>query len=93
MCKEEKKKNSEFTASFTCKMKKFTFKGVLDGFRSSTVNQPSSLGPTRICTEQEIQETLRPEHFQLRKVNYQTFSKGCGLFFRQCNMLEYSNNV
>nr|XP_019534246.2 syntaxin-binding protein 5 isoform X6 [Aedes albopictus] len=48
-------------------MKKFTFKGVLDGFRSSTVNQPSSLGPTRICTEQEIQETLRPEHFQLRK--------------------------
>lgn len=49
-------------------MKKFTFKGVLDGFRSSTVNQPSSLGPTRICTEQEIQETLRPEHFQLRKV-------------------------
>ncbi|XP_065088344.1 syntaxin-binding protein 5 isoform X6 [Ochlerotatus camptorhynchus] len=48
-------------------MKKFTFKGVLDGFRSSTVNQPSSLGPTRICTEQEIQETLRPENFQLRK--------------------------
>ncbi|XP_062536379.1 syntaxin-binding protein 5 isoform X4 [Armigeres subalbatus] len=48
-------------------MKKFTFKGVLDGFRSSSVNQPSSLGPTRICTEQEIQETLRPEHFQLRK--------------------------
>ncbi|XP_055586546.1 syntaxin-binding protein 5 isoform X3 [Uranotaenia lowii] len=48
-------------------MKKFTFKGVLDGFRSSTVNQSTSLGSTRICTEQEIQETLRPENFQLRK--------------------------
>ncbi|XP_055615497.1 syntaxin-binding protein 5 isoform X4 [Toxorhynchites rutilus septentrionalis] len=48
-------------------MKKFTFKGVLDGFRSSTVNQTSSLGAARNITEQEIQETLRPEHFQLRK--------------------------
>lgn len=48
-------------------MKKFTFKGVLDGFRSSTVNQSSPLGQSRICTEQEIQETLKSEHFQLRK--------------------------
>uniref|UniRef100_A0A1Q3FYQ5 Putative tomosyn n=1 Tax=Culex tarsalis TaxID=7177 RepID=A0A1Q3FYQ5_CULTA len=48
-------------------MKKFTFKGVLDGFRSSTVNQSSPLGQSRICTEQEIQETLKADHFQLRK--------------------------
>lgn len=54
-------------------MKKFTFKGVLDGFRSSTVNQSSPLGQSRICTEQEIQETLKSEHFQLRKVIYRMF--------------------
>ncbi|XP_041979757.1 syntaxin-binding protein 5 isoform X2 [Aricia agestis] len=41
-------------------MKKFTFKGVLDGFRSSVQAAPRG-------TEQEIQETLRPEHFQLKK--------------------------
>ncbi|XP_061378647.1 syntaxin-binding protein 5 isoform X5 [Danaus plexippus] len=41
-------------------MKKFTFKGVLDGFRSSV--QPTPRG-----TEQEIQETLRPDHFQIKK--------------------------
>lgn len=41
-------------------MKKFTFKGVLDGFRQ-TVQQQAKV-------EQEIPETLRPEHFQLRKV-------------------------
>lgn len=41
-------------------MKKFTFKGVLDGFRQ-TVQQQSKV-------EQEIPETLRSEHFQLRKV-------------------------
>ncbi|XP_037026071.1 syntaxin-binding protein 5 isoform X4 [Bradysia coprophila] len=40
-------------------MKKFTFKGVLDGFRSTVQPQTKP--------EQEIQETLRPEHFQLRK--------------------------
>ncbi|XP_059614289.1 syntaxin-binding protein 5 isoform X5 [Phlebotomus argentipes] len=40
-------------------MKKFTFKGVLDGFRS-TVQQQSK-------PEQEIQETLRPEHFQVKR--------------------------
>ncbi|XP_072932418.1 syntaxin-binding protein 5 isoform X10 [Epargyreus clarus] len=41
-------------------MKKFTFKGVLDGFRSSVQAAPRG-------TEQEIQETLRPEHFQIKK--------------------------
>lgn len=41
-------------------MKKFTFKGVLDGFRSTVQEKQKP--------EQEIQETLRPEHFQLRKV-------------------------
>lgn len=43
-------------------MKKFTFKGVLDGFRQQV--QPQMVRP-----EQEIPETLRPEHFQLKKVN------------------------
>lgn len=45
-------------------MKKFTFKGVLDGFRQT-------VQPQTIRQEQEIQETLRPEHFALRKVNCQ----------------------
>ncbi|XP_055681171.1 syntaxin-binding protein 5 isoform X13 [Lutzomyia longipalpis] len=40
-------------------MKKFTFKGVLDGFRS-TVQQQSK-------PEQEIQESLRPDHFQIKR--------------------------
>ncbi|KAK9721997.1 LLGL2 [Popillia japonica] len=40
-------------------MKKFTFKGVLDNFRTS-VAQPSR-------PDQEIQETLRPEHFQVKR--------------------------
>ncbi|XP_066589002.1 syntaxin-binding protein 5 isoform X2 [Prorops nasuta] len=40
-------------------MKKFTFKGVLDGFRSS-VTQP-------VKPDQEIIENLRPEHFQVKK--------------------------
>lgn len=43
-------------------MKKFTFKGVLDGFRSSVQAAPRG-------TEQEIQETLRPDHFQVKKVS------------------------
>lgn len=42
------------------KMKKFTFKGVLDGFRSTV--QQQSYKP-----EQEIQETLKPEHFIVKK--------------------------
>lgn len=42
-------------------MKKFTFKGVLDGFRQTVQQQQKP--------EQEILETLRAEHFQLRKVN------------------------
>ncbi|XP_013166003.1 PREDICTED: syntaxin-binding protein 5 isoform X2 [Papilio xuthus] len=41
-------------------MKKFTFKGVLDGLRGSVQAAPRGL-------EQEIQETLRPEHFQVKK--------------------------
>ncbi|XP_058063888.1 syntaxin-binding protein 5 isoform X2 [Anopheles bellator] len=48
-------------------MKKFTFKGVLDGFRSSVNQQTSVGGAAKSCIEQEIQETLRPEHFQLKK--------------------------
>ncbi|XP_052901072.1 syntaxin-binding protein 5 isoform X3 [Anopheles moucheti] len=49
-------------------MKKFTFKGVLDGFRSSVNQQtPAGGGAAKICIEQEIQETLRTEHFQLKK--------------------------
>ncbi|XP_046399509.1 syntaxin-binding protein 5 isoform X2 [Ischnura elegans] len=40
-------------------MKKFTFKGVLDGFRSSVSQQPR--------VDQEIVETLRSEHFQVAK--------------------------
>ncbi|KAJ4428556.1 hypothetical protein ANN_24600 [Periplaneta americana] len=40
-------------------MKKFTFKGVLDGFRSSVAQ------PTR--NDQEIVETLRPDNFQVAK--------------------------
>lgn len=42
-------------------MKKFTFKGVLDNFRNS-VAQPSR-------PDQEIQETLRVEHFQVKRVS------------------------
>ncbi|XP_031780459.1 syntaxin-binding protein 5 isoform X9 [Nasonia vitripennis] len=41
-------------------MKKFTFKGVLDGFRSSVAQQVNR-------PEQEIVETLRSEHFQVKK--------------------------
>ncbi|XP_045485462.1 syntaxin-binding protein 5 isoform X9 [Pieris rapae] len=41
-------------------MKKFTFKGVLDGFRSSVQAAPRG-------NDQEIQETLRPEHFHVKK--------------------------
>jgi len=42
-------------------MKKFTFKGVLDGFRSS-VSQPSKSEPEWI-------ETLKAEHLQLARVS------------------------
>ncbi|KAF0772942.1 syntaxin-binding protein 5 isoform X3 [Aphis craccivora] len=40
-------------------MKKFTFKGVLDGIRSSVAPQ--------IKPDQDIVETLRPEYFQVAK--------------------------
>lgn len=46
-------------------MKKFTIKGVLDGFRSS-VPQPAK-------PDQEIIENLRPEHFQVKKVSTEEF--------------------
>lgn len=42
-------------------MKKFTFKGVLDNFRTSVAQ------PTR--PDQEIQESLRPENFQVKRVS------------------------
>lgn len=42
-------------------MKKFTFKGVLDNFRTSVAQ------PTR--PDQEIQETLRAENFQVKRVS------------------------
>lgn len=42
-------------------MKKFTFKGVLDGFRS-TVQTTQQRG------DREIEETLRPSDFTLKKV-------------------------
>jgi hypothetical protein len=41
-------------------MKKFTFKGVLDGIRSSVAPQ--------IKPDQDIVETLRPDYFQVAKV-------------------------
>ncbi|XP_017782471.1 PREDICTED: syntaxin-binding protein 5 isoform X6 [Nicrophorus vespilloides] len=40
-------------------MKKFTIKGVLDNFRTSVAQQARA--------DQEIQETLRPEHFQVKR--------------------------
>lgn len=42
-------------------MKKFTFKGVLDNFRTSVAQQQRP--------DQEIQETLRPENFQVKRVS------------------------
>lgn len=47
-------------------MKKFTFKGVLDGFRTSVANQQAR-------TDQEIVETLRPDHFQVAKVRFEIY--------------------
>lgn len=45
-------------------MKKFTFKGVLDGFRS-TVQTTQQRG------DREIEETLRPSDFTLKKVSHE----------------------
>lgn len=53
-------------------MKKFTFKGVLDGFRSSVQAAPRG-------NEQEIQETLRPDHFQIKKVSFANASRAAEL--------------
>lgn len=47
-------------------MKKFTFKGVLDGFRNSVANQQARV-------DQEIVETLRPDNFQVAKVSFDYF--------------------
>lgn len=49
-------------------MKKFTFKGVLDGFRQT-------VQPQAIRQEQEILEQLKPEHFTLKKVSENTKMK------------------
>lgn len=46
-------------------MKKFTFKGVLDGFRQS-------VQPQVYRQEQEIPEHLKAEHFSLKRVNKNT---------------------
>ncbi|KAL3276678.1 hypothetical protein HHI36_012048 [Cryptolaemus montrouzieri] len=43
-------------------MKKFTFKGVLDNFRTSVAQQSRP--------DQEIQETLRPENFQVKREGF-----------------------
>nr|CAD7427336.1 unnamed protein product [Timema monikensis] len=45
-------------------MKKFTFKGVLDGFRSSVSQQARA--------DQEIIESLRPDNFQVAKLGGKT---------------------
>ncbi|CAA9994294.1 unnamed protein product [Nesidiocoris tenuis] len=45
-------------------MKKFTFKGVLDGLRSSVSQQARN--------DQEIVETLRPDNFQIAKEDSNT---------------------
>lgn len=66
-------------------MKKFTFKGVLDNFRTS-VAQPSR-------ADQEIQETLRPENFQVKRVwNFMSFSLFVALwmyFLQTKSVLEF----
>jgi len=51
-------------------MKKFTFKGVLDGFRSSVSTSGGPGGnPGNKSYEQDINEILKPEHFNVTKVN------------------------
>ena len=50
-------------------MKKFTFKGVLDGFRQSV--QPQAIRQEL----QEIQETLKPEQFTVKRVGMQKKKK------------------
>lgn len=62
-------------------MKKFTFKGVLDGFRNSVANQQAR-------ADQEIVETLRPDNFQVAKVSFHIFSKQyCGMMPRNVSYL------
>lgn len=54
-------------------MKKFTIKGVLDGFRSSVAQQ--------VKPDQEIIENLRSEHFQAKKVSFMGIYGGFGGWF------------
>ena len=52
-------------------MKKFTFKGVLDGFRSSVTSQQGSAAGVPNAgraAEAEIVEVLKPENFTVTKV-------------------------
>lgn len=53
-------------------MKKFTFKGVLDGFRSSVQT-------TQQRGDKEIEETLRPADFTLKKVSFRWLVLGVQL--------------
>jgi len=48
-------------------MKKFTLRGVLDGFRS-TVGSSSSSGSTSKADAVGVEETIWSEHFQAAKV-------------------------
>jgi len=48
-------------------MKKFTLRGVLDGFRS-TVGSSSSSGSTSKADTVGVEETIWSEHFQAAKV-------------------------
>ena len=48
-------------------MKKFTLRGVLDGFRS-TVGSSSSSGSTSKADAVGVEETIWSEHFQVAKV-------------------------
>ncbi|XP_070492761.1 syntaxin-binding protein 5 isoform X6 [Chironomus tepperi] len=56
----EPKKEKELWKVARTNMKKFTFKGVLDGFRSSVQS-------TQQRCDKEIEETLRPNDFTLKK--------------------------
>lgn len=71
-------------------MKKFTFKGVLDGIRASAKDRPEDgpgggkMGPGGVGREPgttaDLVETLRPEHFKIIKVriHHDSYDKGHG---------------
>jgi len=56
-------------------MKKFTLRGVLDGFRS-TVGSSSSSGSTSKADASGIEETIWSEHFQVAKVGVADYISG-----------------